>query len=65
MSALKSLLAIMNFHVLVKIGLLCEAISTIRYSTYVRPLLGVDSKMVKEVMPLTEDLFTVLVTARE
>ena len=63
MCALKSLLAIVNFHVLVKIGLLCEAISTIRYSTNIRPLLGMDSKMVKKVVPLAKDLFTVLVTA--
>ena len=65
MRALKSLLALMDFHMLVKIGLLCEAISTIRYRTHIRPLLSMDSKMVKEVVPLAENLFTVLVTARK
>lgn len=63
MCALESLLTIMDFHVLVKISFLGETISTIGDRAHIRPLLGVDSKMVKEVMPLAENLFTVGVTA--
>lgn len=63
MCALKSLLTIMYFHVLVKISFLGETISTVWDRAHIRPLLGVDSEMVKEVMPLAENLFTVGVTA--
>ena len=63
MRALKSLLTVMYFHVLVKISFLGETISTIGDRTHIRPLLGMDSEMVKEVVPLTENLFTVMVTA--
>jgi len=61
--ALKSLLTIMNFHVLVEIGFLGEAVSTVGDRAHIRPLLGVNSKVVKEVVPLAENLFAVGVTA--
>ena len=53
----------MNFHVLVEIGFLGEAVSTVGDRAHIRPLLGVNSKVVKEVVPLAENLFAVGVTA--
>ena len=44
----------MDFDVLVKVGLLCEAEVAAFRRTYVWPFLSVDSQVVKEVVPFLE-----------
>lgn len=61
----ESLLSLMDFHVLVKVSLLSEGMTTLWESAFIRPLLGVDSEMVEEVVPFPEDLGAFGVSAAE
>lgn len=61
----ESLLALMDLHVLVQVSLLGESVVAIWEIALVRPLLGVDSEMVEEVVPLPEHFGAVAVGAAE
>jgi hypothetical protein len=63
--ATKSLLAFMDLHMLVQVSLLSESVVAVKEIALVRPLLGVDSQMVEEVVPLPEYFRAVFVGAAQ
>lgn len=50
---------------LIKICLLSEAVATIIYLAYIGSLLSMDPQMIEEIMPLSEDLITAIVSTSE
>ena len=61
----ESLLALMNFHMLVKVSLLSEGMSALYEAAFVWSLLSVDSQMVEEIVPFSENLCAIGVGAAE
>lgn len=53
----------MDFNVLVQVCSLSKAKPTVRHGTYIRPLLRVDSQMIKEIVPFSEPFFAVFMVA--
>ena len=50
---------------LIQVCFLSEACITIRSLTYIRSFLGVNAKMIKEIMPFSEDLTAAIVSTKE
>jgi hypothetical protein len=50
---------IVDFYVLVQISSLSETKAAIGYRTYVRSLVGVNSQMIKEIVPFSKPLVAV------
>lgn len=61
--ATEPLHAAVYFYVLIKVGSLCEAKSTVIVRTNIGSLIGVNSQMVKEVVPFSEPFVAALVVA--
>lgn len=59
----ESLLSLMDFHMLVKVSLLSEGVGALWEVAFVWSLLSVDSKVVEEVVPFSEDLGAIGVSA--
>ena len=64
-SASEPLLTVMDFHVFVQVGLLSEGLVAVFKGALVWSLLSVDSQVIEEIVPLSEDLGAVLVGAVE
>lgn len=61
----ESLLASMDFHMLVQICSLSEAETTIWLGTHIGSLISVNAQMVKEIVPLSEPFVAAIVIAFE
>jgi hypothetical protein len=60
---LKSLYSAMNFDMLIQVGFLSEAILTSWVITFIWSLIGMNSKVVKEIVPFSEVFSAILVIA--
>jgi hypothetical protein len=56
----KSFHSTMNLHMFVEVGSLCETKTAILIGARVRSLISVDSKVIKEIVPLPEVFATVI-----
>ena len=63
--ASESLLALMDFHMLVQVGLLGESVGALWERALVWSLLSVDSQVIEEVVPFSEDLGALGVSAAQ
>ena len=61
----KPFLALMDFHMLIQVCFLSERVGTLREGAMVGPLLGVDPQVVEEVVPFSEHLGAIGVSAAE
>jgi hypothetical protein len=63
--ALEALIAAVNLNMLVKVSSLCEAEGTAIKGTLIGSFIGMNAKMIKEIVPLTEVLSTFIMVALE